>query len=97
MQVHAGIEPAVGLSTLFSPGSAYILLLIFSPDHLYSREYSRILRIFLSIGRSKEAKNRAKYTVASPKPPGNAQNFKISACIDPKPVVEGQKSGFEKL
>ena len=23
----------------------------------------------------------------SPEPPGNAQNLKISACIDPKPVI----------
>ena len=32
----------LGLSTLFSPSSAYILLVIFSMGPLYSREYSRI-------------------------------------------------------
>ena len=48
----------VGVSTFFSASTIYILLLIFSPDHLYSREYSRISRIFLSLGRSTEAKNR---------------------------------------
>ena len=45
-----------GLSVLFSASTIYILLLVFSPDHLYSREYSRILRIFSSLGRSTKAK-----------------------------------------
>ena len=88
---------SLGVSTFFSASTIYILLLIFSLDPLYSREYSRISRIFLSLGRSTEAKNRSKYTVVAPKPPRIAQKSKISACIDPKPTVEGQTSCFGKL
>ena len=64
----------VGLYTFFSPSTIYILLLIFSPDPLYSREYSRILRIFSPRGRSTEAKNRSKVEVCAPKPLRNVQN-----------------------
>ena len=45
----------VGPFTFFSPSTIYILLLIFSPGPLYSREYSRISRIFChSAGRRRQ-------------------------------------------
>ena len=87
----------LGVNTFFSASTIYILLLIFSPDHLYSREYSRILRIFSPRDRSTDAKNRSKVQVCALKPLMNVQKFNISVCIDPKPTVEGQKSCFEKL
>ena len=89
-------EGGFSLSTLFSPSTIYILLLIFSPDHLYSREYSRILRIFSPRERSADAKNRSKVEVCAPKPLRNVQNLKISVCIDPKPTFEGAKELFRE-
>ena len=76
----------------FSPSTIYILLLIFSPGPLYSREYSRISRIFLSLGRSTEAKNRSKYTVVSPKPPGIAQHSKIPPASTQSLLLRGKRA-----
>ena len=81
------------LCTLFSRRTIYIILLIFSPDRLYSREYSRILRI--PRGRSTEAKNRSKVPKVAPKPAQILQNLKSSVGVDPKPTVEGGNSCFE--
>ena len=88
------------VSTFFSPSTVYILLLIFSTDHLYSREYSRILRIFSPRDRSMDAKNRSKVEVcalSNRSGTTNVPKLKIFVCIDLKPTVEEQKSCFEKL
>ena len=45
-QTADGFLPRFGLYTLFSAKAIYILCIIFSLGPLYSREYSRILRIF---------------------------------------------------
>ena len=95
--VRLAFHPRVGLYILFSPSTIYILLLIFSPDHLYSREYSRILRIFLPRGRSTEAKNRSKVEVLCSQTAEERPKLKFSVCVDPKPTVEVQKSCSEKL
>ena len=82
----------VRLYTFFSPSTIYILLLIFSPDPLYSREYSRILRIFLPRGRSTEAKNRSKVEVCAPKPLRNVQNLKFPSASTQNLLLRGKRA-----
>ena len=67
----------IGLYTFFSPSTIYILLLIFSPDPLYSREYSRILRIFYHAAGRRRPKTalKSKVEVCAPKPPRNVRNL----------------------
>ena len=98
----------IGLGVLFSPSTIYILLLIFSPDHLYSREYSRILRIVSTRGRPAEAKNHSKVEVCALKPLRNVQaskrkqasskqrpkTYRFPSALTQNLPVEGQKSCF---
>ena len=72
----------VFLSKYYLYSFAYIL----PRPSIFSRIFSNIENIFVT-RQVDGGKKSPKYTVASPKPPGNAQNLKISACIDPKPVI----------
>ena len=46
----------------------------------------------MSLGRSTEAKNRSKYTVVSPKPPGIAQNSKIPPASTQSLLLRGKRA-----